>query len=114
MAQWVKNPPANSGDPGDAGLIPGHGRGHGNPLQCSCLETPMDRNLVGYNPYGHKELDTTEATEQAGVVTEGKMYISRTGEGLGASSCMDPAYRSTGGHILSMTSLSTSWLLTGS
>ena len=32
---------------GDTGLIPGSGRspggGHGNPLQCSCLENPMDR-----------------------------------------------------------------------
>ena len=31
---------------GDPGLIPGSGRspkeGNGNPLQCSCLETPMD------------------------------------------------------------------------
>ena len=31
----------------DVGLIPGSGRstggGHGNPLQCSCLENPMDR-----------------------------------------------------------------------
>ena len=35
----VKNPPANAGDIGDAGLIPGSGRslggGHGNPLQYS-------------------------------------------------------------------------------
>ena len=35
----VKNPPANAGDAGDAGLIPGWGRspggGHGNPLQYS-------------------------------------------------------------------------------
>ena len=32
---------------GDPGLIPGLGRspgeGNGNPLQCSCLENPMDR-----------------------------------------------------------------------
>ena len=31
---------------GDAGLTPGSGRvtaGHGNPLQYSCLENPMDR-----------------------------------------------------------------------
>ena len=32
---------------GDLGLIPGLGRsaggGHGKPLQCSCLENPMDR-----------------------------------------------------------------------
>ena len=43
----VRNPPANSGDKGDAGLIPGSGRspgeGNGNPLQYSCLENPMDR-----------------------------------------------------------------------
>ena len=39
-----KNPPANAGN---MGLIPGSGRspggGHGNPLQYSCLENPMDR-----------------------------------------------------------------------
>ena len=45
----VKNPPANAGDIRDAGSTPGLGRfpglgeGHGNPLQCSCLENPMDR-----------------------------------------------------------------------
>ena len=43
----VKNLPANAGDLGDMGLIPGFGRspgkGNGNPLQDSCLENPMDR-----------------------------------------------------------------------
>ena len=41
----VKNQPANAGDTGDRGLIPGRspGGGHGNPLQYSCLENPMDR-----------------------------------------------------------------------
>ena len=43
----VKNPPANAGDTGDTGSIPGSGRspgeGHGNPLQYSCLENSMDR-----------------------------------------------------------------------
>ena len=46
-ASVVKNLPVNAGDTGDAGLIPGLGRclggGHGNPLQYSCLENPMDR-----------------------------------------------------------------------
>ena len=41
-----KNPPANAGDIRDVGSIPGlgrsPGRGHGNPLQCSCVENPMD------------------------------------------------------------------------
>ena len=43
----VKNPPANAGDIRDTGLIPGSGMspggGHGNRLQFSCLENPMDR-----------------------------------------------------------------------
>ena len=47
MALVVKNPPANAGGVRDAGLISGLGRspggGHGNPLQCSCLENPMYR-----------------------------------------------------------------------
>ena len=47
VALVVKTPPADAGDPGDAGLIPGlersPGGGHGNSLQYSCLENPMDR-----------------------------------------------------------------------
>ena len=43
----VKNLPANAGDIRDLGSISGWGRspggGHGNPLQYSCLENPMDR-----------------------------------------------------------------------
>jgi len=43
----VKNPPANAGDIGNSGLIPGWGRspggGNGNPLQYSCLGIPRDR-----------------------------------------------------------------------
>ena len=43
----VKNLPASSGDIRDTGSIPESGRapggGHGNPLQHSCLENPMDR-----------------------------------------------------------------------
>ena len=42
----VKNPPANAGDIRDVGLIPesgrSPGRGHGNLLQFSSLENPMD------------------------------------------------------------------------
>ena len=43
----VKNLPANTGDTREVGLIPELGRfpggGHGNLLQYSCLENPMDR-----------------------------------------------------------------------
>ena len=47
VALVVKNPSANTGDMRDVGSIPGsgksHGEGHGNPLQYSCLDNPMDR-----------------------------------------------------------------------
>ena len=47
VALVAKNPPASAGDIKDAALIPGSerfpGGGHGNPLQYSCLERPMDR-----------------------------------------------------------------------
>ena len=51
----------------DLGSIPGLGRspggGHSNPLQYSCLENAHgQRSLVGYSPWGRKELDMTEAT----------------------------------------------------
>ena len=44
---------------GDLGLIPGLGRfpggGHGNLLQCSCLENPHgERSLVDYSPWGYR------------------------------------------------------------
>ena len=47
----VKNLPANARD---AVSIPGSGGspggGHGNPLQYSCLEDPMDRGAWGLQP----------------------------------------------------------------
>ena len=49
MVLVVKNPPANAGDIRDASSVPGlersPGGGHGNPLQYSCLENPMDREV---------------------------------------------------------------------
>ena len=54
----------NAGDPG---LIPGFrrscGGGHGIPLQYSFLKNPQgQRDLLGYSPWGHKELDMTQLT----------------------------------------------------
>ena len=37
------------------------GEGHGHPHQCSCLDNPHgQRSVVGYSPWGPKELDMTE------------------------------------------------------
>ena len=48
----VKNPSASAGDIRDMGSIPGFGGspggGHGNPLQYSCLENPMDRDACQF------------------------------------------------------------------
>ena len=61
----VKNLRASGGDTRDMDLTPGLGRspgvGNGNALQYSCLENSHgQRSLVGYNPWGHKESDSTE------------------------------------------------------
>ena len=58
----VKNPPANTGDPGS---VHGSGRspgvGNGNPLQYSCLENPMNRGAWWATVHRlAKELDMTE------------------------------------------------------
>ena len=63
-----------AGDIRNVASIPGSGRspgeGHGNPLQYSCLENPMDKgNLMDPSSWGHKELDTTEATEHTAQST---------------------------------------------
>ena len=52
----VKNPPANAGDIGDVGSIPGLGRspgeGNGNPHQYSCRENSTDRGAWQATVYG--------------------------------------------------------------
>ena len=57
----VKNLPANAGDAGNAGSIPGvarsHGIGNDNLLQYSC-ENPMDRGV--WQSTVHEITDTTE------------------------------------------------------
>ena len=62
----VKNPSANAGGVRDAGSIPGLGKspggGHGNPLQYSCLENPVDRGAWQATVHRVAESDTTEAT----------------------------------------------------
>ena len=59
----LKNPPANAGDTGDAGLIPGSGRspggGNGNPLQYSCLGNPMGRGAWRATVHEVTESDMT-------------------------------------------------------
>ena len=59
---------------GDAGSVPGlessPGGGHGNPLQYSCLENPMDGEAGWLQPRGRKELDTTEGHTHTHIHTD--------------------------------------------
>ena len=64
VALVVKNMPANAGNAGDAGLIPGLGRplreGNSDPLEYSFLGNPMDRGVWWATVQGvAEELDTT-------------------------------------------------------
>ena len=62
VALVVKNLPAITGDIRDLALIPGSGRSsrgaHGNPLQYSCLENPMDRRAWWATVHGVAESQT--------------------------------------------------------
>ena len=64
---WSGEPFPSPGDLPNPGIEPGSpalqvaslpaGEENGNPLQYSCLENSP---WMGYSPWGHKELDTTE------------------------------------------------------
>ena len=56
----VKNPPANAGQSSWMGRSPGGG--HGNPLQYSCLENPMDRGAWQTTVHGVPESEMTKVT----------------------------------------------------
>ena len=62
MYSVVKNLPANAGDSGDAGSIPGWGRspggGNGNPPQYSYLKNPMDRGAWQATVHGISKSQT--------------------------------------------------------
>ena len=76
MVLVVKNPSVSAGDIRDMSSIPGLGRfpggGHGNPLQYSCLENPMDGGAwqagglqsMGSKRVGHGLSDLTHTHSQ--------------------------------------------------
>ena len=63
----VKNLPASAGDIRVPRLGRFPGGEHGNPLQYSCLENPMDRGASQATVHGVTESDTTEATAHSTV-----------------------------------------------
>ena len=71
MTRVVKNMPANTGDVRDMDLIPGSGRSpgwvHGNTLQYSCLENPMDRRAWWATVHGVTKSQTGLGMHAGGV-----------------------------------------------
>ena len=65
----VKNLPANAGAAADMDSIPRSGRSRKRKWQPTPVSLPGkflgQRSLIGYNPWGHKESDTTENTHTA-------------------------------------------------
>ena len=62
----IKNPVANAGEIKDASSVPGSGsspgEGHGNLLQYSCLENPMERGAWLTTVHRVAESDMTKET----------------------------------------------------
>ena len=89
VALAVKNPPDNAGDLRDEGLILGLGSspggGHGNPLQYSCLEHPMDRGAWWARVHGLAKSWTWLKWLSMHACTEKRRYEDHRGtvEGVG-------------------------------
>ena len=80
---------------GNQGSTPESGRhrgeGNGNPLQYSCLETPMDRGAWWAIVYGATKLDTTIHACTVALRVPGGLGLNpseHTGGGLVARSCL--------------------------
>ena len=74
MVLVEKNPLANIGDVREVSSIPGSGRsprgGHGNSLQCSCLENPMDKGARWATAKGRKDWSNLACTHAGGIWAE--------------------------------------------
>ena len=68
VALVVKNLLANARDLRDVGSISGSGRspggGHGNPLQCSCLENPVGRGVTTVHGITKSQTQTERLSKQ--------------------------------------------------
>ena len=80
VALVVKNPPSNAGDLRDKVSIPipGSGRSpggkHGNPLQDSCLENPMNRGAWQAAILGVAESQTWLKRPNHAMINDAKLF----------------------------------------
>ena len=80
VASVVKNPPAKARDIRDVSSLPGMGRypgrEHGNPLQYSCLENPMDRGAC--RAIAHRVAKTQSGLKQG----HARIYLTGSWAGI--------------------------------
>ena len=80
LPRWLRGNESacHAGDTGDAGSVPGSGRspggGHGNPLQCSCLENSMDRGACELQSIGWQRVGYYLATKQQCLSSQMQKY----------------------------------------
>ena len=85
LPQWLsgKESACNAGAAGDTGSIPEQGRspggGHGNPLQYSCLENPMDRGAWRATVHGVAQSQTGLKRLSTHALTRYRTWSIRTG-----------------------------------
>ena len=78
--EWLSSEESScyAGATGDTGTIPGSGRSpggeHGNLLQHSCLENPMDRRAWRARVHRVAKSDVTEAAQQAQILVTGVQF----------------------------------------
>ena len=84
VALVVKNLLANARDLRDVGSISGSGRspggGHGNPLQCSCLENPADRGVLRATVHGVSKSRTWLSDLARIILRDCNNYINSSGD----------------------------------
>ena len=93
----VRNPPANAGDIRDAGSIPGSGRSPGEErdylLQCSCLESPLDRGAQRTIVHGLAKSRTGQKGLSTHVLWAGSAAVGSISSPRGVSILQDRKWR---------------------
>ena len=81
LPQWLSSK-ESAYNAGDTGLVPGSGGspggGDGNPLQCSCLENPMNRGAWWAIVRRRKELFMTEEILNTYIQMEEVQWMPHT------------------------------------
>ena len=110
----VKNPPTSAGDIRDMDSVPGLGRSpggrNGKPLQCSCLENPMNsvkrqkdrtlndellRSVAAKYPAGDQWRNNSRKNEETEPKQKQHLVVDLTGDGSKVQCCKEQYFIGT-------------------